>query len=135
MLVETQPGPDGEASVIVQSTVQLDGDVTAAISRLAVGNEAVLLSHLVEVEARVQAVATTVRWIGRTVSGATWVLLIAVIGTAYSLGDIFVCAISGVISTVLMGIIRTSPVRRLLLTFLIRRLSHVTPAYGPPPGP
>ena len=132
MVVATQTGLAGDTYIAVQSTVQPDGDVTLTVSRPAFGNEAVLLSHLAEVETRVHAVARVVRRIGWAVHGIVGAVLIAVIGATYSWGDVLGSAISVFLSTALVLVLRTSRFRGLLLTFAIQRLSRVTGASGPP---
>ena len=79
LVVET---PGGHDSVAVRSTIQLDGDMTAIIARPTLGHESVLVSHMAEMETRIQRVARLVK---RTVWTAH-----AIIGSVVSVAWFFV---------------------------------------------
>ena len=58
-LVVRTPGRPG--TVLVRSTIQLDGDMTVCVARPALPNGYLLVSHIAQVEARVQRATRLIR--------------------------------------------------------------------------
>ena len=132
LVVATPATPDGNCSVAVQSTVQLDGDVITTIARTIVAEKAVLRSHLTEVEQRIHAVARIIKrtvWILRVVIG------MALVGWPYMVYDnptfsdflppsvVWIGSVA--VSVAILGcVMRASRIRDFLLSWVFKGLSR-----------
>ena len=133
LVVET-PGELG--SISVQSTIQLDGDMTIYVTRSALG-QTVLISHLAETEKRFQRLALVVK---RTVGTAY-----ACIGVSVLMG--WFCAMSDSLShegpftavaiwiglsvssgAAILFLLRTPIIQKILLTSIVSGLTRLTPS-------
>ena len=118
LVVQTLGEP---GTVSVQSTIQLDGDITVCISRPALCKPSVLLSHVAQVEARIRKATRLFRGTMWTAHGA----LAIMVSTAWLLGLLEGPPIDANLSTVTIWIVcsigSTAIVELLLQTPILRR--------------
>ena len=129
LVVET---PRESGSVSVRSTIQLDGDMTVCIARLALGQASIFVSHVAEVEKRIHRAAQLAKravWVIRCTIGATvsavwlWALIdspalddhltTVAVWIGLSIGS----------AAIVDLLLRTSSVRNFFLSWTINRLS------------
>lgn len=131
LVVET-PGKPG--SILVQSTIQLDGDVTICVARTTLGQATVLVSHLAEVEMRIQRTAMLVKratWAVHGVIGGiiavTWFFVLfdsATLENQLATVGSWV-GLSLVSAAIVEWLRRTSLVQELFLSSMVNRLSRL----------
>ena len=131
LVVESAETPD---SIAIQSTIQLDGDITVFVARPALG-QPVLFSHLAETEKRIRRLALLVK---RTVRAAYVLIGLTVpIAWFYAMSDSlsFVdplisvaigIGLSVVSGAVIEYLLRTPFVQKLLLSTIVSGLTRLT---------
>lgn len=130
LVVQTSGGSE---TISVQSTIQLDGDITVSVTRSALRQPAILLSHVLQVESRIRKAIRLFR-------GTVWIAhgtLFLTVSIAWFLGlqedpelDVHLSTITiwigcSICSTAIVEyLLRTSVAQKSILSLIISGLSR-----------
>lgn len=116
----------GSTDIAIKSTVQLDGDVTTTIARSEISNLDAMLSHMHEIESRLQSVAKYMGIARYSVNGIITAVaaVLAVRGVANASHDTAYSLISIIFSIVLFVGLKSSFIPKHITAFVINVLSR-----------
>ena len=130
LVVETHGGP---GTVSVRTTLQLDGDMTVFVARPALRQASLFVSHMTQVETRIQRAARLVKrilWAAHgTISAAVSVAWLLALHDSPALEDRLTTvavwiAFSVGSAAIVACLLRTSFVQKLILSSIVNRLSR-----------